>query len=574
MAAALTLRCSNCGTAYEMPPPWKSVSTVCTVCQTNVQLQPETPLGLLGGRLPPLHVSLTLIGCLVFTLLAARVSFFAILAFGLVIYLLVDVLQSIQRRRAEAVPSWEHLRNTFAVLTQTKQALAQSDERYQAISPERRDTLAKEIETQKNTLHVLGDLDSLNTEKSLLQTTLDALKADIVKQQETLKVCGDLAALNAVKTSLEGRVTELKKRVVTLEEDELLQSFGFYKPMYNLTDSQAYARTIEALRAKQKTMVKEGTALFSPIGFTIDGDKARGKKFVKNMEKLVLRAFNGECDATIDKVTFSNLGAIKARLEKCYHDINDLCGSVGIGIVGSYLNAKVEELHLNYEYQMKLKDEKDEQRKIREQMREQARLIKEIEEARQKIEKEETHFNQAIAELRARMEAAAEHEREQYAAKLKEYETKLAAVQKDKEEVAFREKSTRAGYIYVISNIGAFGEDVYKIGMTRRLEPQERIDELGDASVPFEFDVHAMIFSENAPTLEAALHRQFEARALNKINARKEFFRVGLSEIEDVVRKNHNAVVEFTRIARAEHYRLSLAKEGNLTAGEKSVVGA
>ncbi len=574
MAEALTLRCSNCGTAYEMPPPWKTVSTVCTVCQMNVQLQPETPLGLLGGRLPPLAVSLTLLSCLVFTLLAARVSFFAILAFGMLIYLLVEVLQSIKRRRAEAVPAWDHLRSTFATLTQTKQALAQTDERYQAISPERRDTLAQEIETQKTSLQVLGDLASLHAEKSSLQATLDAMKAEITTRQETLNVCGDLSELIAVKASFEAKVAELKTRVVTLEEDELLQSFGFYKPMYNLTDSQAYARMIETLRAKQKSMVKEGTALFSPIAFTIDGDKSRGKKFVKNMEKLVLRAFNGECDATIDKVTFSNLGAIKARLEKCCHDINDLCGSVGIGIVGSYLNAKIEELHLNYEYQMKLKEEKEEQRQIRERMREEARLLKEIEDARKKIEKEETHFNQAIAELRTRMEAATAREREQYEAKLKEYEAKLAAVQKDKEEVAFREKSTRAGYIYVISNIGAFGEDVYKIGMTRRLEPQERIEELSAASVPFDFDVHAMIFSENAPTLEAALHRQFEARALNKINARKEFFRVGLSEIEDVVRKNHNAVVEFTRIARAEHYRLSLAKEGTLTAGEESVVGA
>lgn len=229
---------------------------------------------------------------------------------------------------------------------------------------------------------------------------------------------------------------------------------------------------------------------------------------------------------------------------------------------------KIEELHLCYEYQMKLKDEREEQRKIREQMREQARLMKEIEEARTKIEKEETHFNQVIAELRARMDSAAASEREKYEAKLKEYEVQLAAVKKDKEEVAFREQSTRAGYVYIISNIGAFGEDAYKIGVTRRLDPQERVDELGDSSVPFDFDVHAMIFSDDAPSLEAALHEHFADRAINKINPRKEFFRVRLDEIEEVVRKHHNKVVEFTKIAKAQDYRLTLAKKQAI--GERS----
>lgn len=209
-------------------------------------------------------------------------------------------------------------------------------------------------------------------------------------------------------------------------------------------------------------------------------------------------------------------------------------------------------------------------------MREQAKLAKEIEEARKKIEKEETHFNQIIAELQARMEAAAASEKALYEAKLREYQEQLSTVKKDKDEVAFREQSTRAGYVYIISNVGSFGEDTYKIGVTRRLDPQQRIDELGDASVPFDFDVHAMIFSEDAPALEGALHEHFSDRTINKVNDRKEFFRVRLDEIEEVVRAHHNNVVEFTRIAKAEDYRLTLAKERALaqeTAGKGSVNG-
>ena len=126
------------------------------------------------------------------------------------------------------------------------------------------------------------------------------------------------------------------------------------------------------------------------------------------------------------------------------------------------------------------------------------------------------------------------------------------------EDVDYREANKKAGYVYIISNIGAFGENVYKIGMNRRLDPMERIDELGDASVPFKFDVHAMIFSEDAPALENQLHKAFESKKLNKINSRKEFFNVSLSEIKKVVRQNFDKTVEWTDIAEAEQYRQSI----------------
>ena len=125
-------------------------------------------------------------------------------------------------------------------------------------------------------------------------------------------------------------------------------------------------------------------------------------------------------------------------------------------------------------------------------------------------------------------------------------------------DIDYREANIKAGYVYVISNIGSFGENVYKIGMTRRLEPMERIDELGGASVPFKFDVHAMIFSDNAPALEAALHRAFENKKLNMVNRRREFFNVTLDEIEEVVKKNYDKTVEFVRLPEAEQYRESL----------------
>ena len=142
--------------------------------------------------------------------------------------------------------------------------------------------------------------------------------------------------------------------------------------------------------------------------------------------------------------------------------------------------------------------------------------------------------------------------------KKNELETQLGEIDVAIKDLDYREANQRAGYVYIISNIGAFGENIYKIGMTRRLNPQDRVDELGDASVPFNFDVHAMIFSDDAPTLENALHKAFEDRKLNMVNQRREFFNVTLDEIKEVIKKNFDKTVEFIDIPDAEQYRESL----------------
>ena len=149
-------------------------------------------------------------------------------------------------------------------------------------------------------------------------------------------------------------------------------------------------------------------------------------------------------------------------------------------------------------------------------------------------------------------------EKQLYIDKIQELEEKLRALQADKDNVLEREQNTRAGFVYIISNIGSFGERIFKIGMTRRLEPMDRIAELSSASVPFPFDVHAMIFSEDAPGLETILHQHFDSDRVNKVNPRKEFFRVDLDEIKKVVLENHNATVKFVDIPDATEYRETL----------------
>lgn len=191
----------------------------------------------------------------------------------------------------------------------------------------------------------------------------------------------------------------------------------------------------------------------------------------------------------------------------------------------------------------------------RAEQREQAKLQREIEEQRKKVEKEQTHYQTAYEKLKLQLEQNPEDK--DLLEKKEQLENHLSDIDKALFDIDYRQANMRAGYVYIISNIGAFGKDIYKIGMTRRLDPQDRVDELGDASVPFNFDVHAMIFSDDAPALEAALHRAFEDRKLNMVNQRREFFNVTLDEIKEVIKKNFDKTVEFVDVPDAEQYRIS-----------------
>lgn len=220
----------------------------------------------------------------------------------------------------------------------------------------------------------------------------------------------------------------------------------------------------------------------------------------------------------------------------------------------------MEELYLAFEYEEKVQAEKEEQRRIKEQIREEEKALREIEKAKQQAEDEERRYEAALAKAREEALAAAGAVQEKLNAQIAALEQKLTEAQTNKERAISRAQLVRSGHVYIISNMGSFGEHVYKIGMTRRLEPMERVKELGDASVPFEFDVHAIIYSEDAPALENELHRAFTMRRVNRVNERKEFFRVSIEEIAELVRKQCGEI-EITRLAQAEEYRKTQALE-------------
>lgn len=359
--------------------------------------------------------------------------------------------------------------------------------------------------------------------------------------------------------ALAQRSTDLQEQILIWEETVLLESFALYEPRFKLTTSQEYKARLDSVRDRQKVMVKNAQAATGNMQWTVNNSQAQGRKLVNDMIKLVIRSFNNEADACVANVKFDNVELGEKRILKSFEACNRLGKIMSVEISGIYLDLKLDELYLAHEFQIKKQEEKEEAKRAREELREQQKLEQEIRSAREKIAKERKHFTAAMRDLQARLEQAqSDEERSALLVKLAEIEASRSELKSEEKLIDYREQNAKAGYVYVISNLGAFGEGVYKIGMTRRLEPMDRVDELGDASVPFWFDVHAMVFSNNAPALEAKLHDHFASGRLNKVNGRKEFFRADIAEIERIIRENYDAVVEVTHEAAAEQYRESL----------------
>lgn len=385
-----------------------------------------------------------------------------------------------------------------------------------------------------------------------LQNEIINLQAQKEQAAQSMKeVAGELQQLYS---SLQEKKTEL----VETDEKILLQEFGLYEPKYDFIHSEQYKIRLDEIRNSQKSMIKAGTAVTGNTNWTVNNSVSQGRKMVKDMQKLLLRAFNSECDSVIAKVKYNNYEASLKRLRNSRDAISKLGVIMGVSISEPYYISKVNELTLSLEYQQKKQQEKEEMKEIRARMREEAKLQKEIEEARKKAEKEKEHYENALSKIEIQIKNASDIDLPDLLKKKEEIAAHLVDVEKSINDIDYRAANQRAGYVYVISNIGSFGENIYKIGMTRRLEPMERVDELGDASVPFNFDVHAMIFSDDAPALETALHNAFSDRKLNMVNQRREFFNVSLEEIKKVVRENFDKTVEFVELPPAEQYRISL----------------
>jgi hypothetical protein len=286
---------------------------------------------------------------------------------------------------------------------------------------------------------------------------------------------------------------------------------------------------------------------------------------VKQTEKLILRAFNAEAEAAISNVSWNNYETMKARIIKTKEVLNKHGTVLQVSLTETYCDSRLDELRLVYEAAERKKEERERQREQRAAQKEEEKVQRELARAQEEAEKEEAKFEKALAKARAEVASAKEEERTAMSAKIAELEAALAAAHDRKERAIAQAQLTRVGHVYIISNIGAFGEGVVKIGMTRRLEPEERIKELGDASVPFPFDMHALVFSEDAPALESRLHEHFWDRRLNWSNDRKEFFKVTLPELDSVI-QSFGLQTRLAHVPEAREYRETVAQRERASA--------
>lgn len=363
-----------------------------------------------------------------------------------------------------------------------------------------------------------------------------------------------LAGMSSKEAELRLTIENLEKERVELTKDveveDLISAFDFSS--YDTYTSEECKNKLTSLKQEEKQLLKDNKA----VSITSTGSK----KQINNNVKQIIRCFNAECDNIALSVSVKNIDTLRSKLSKSFDTINKIYETDGVQLTIGVLEYKLNELTLMYEYELKYQQEKEIQKAVKEQMIEEEKARKELERRKAEIEKDQKQFSNEVAKMMKYLQkTTSDVEKQLYADKIKELEEKIKALEAEKADVINREQNAKAGFVYIISNIGSFGENIFKIGMTRRLEPMDRIKELSSASVPFEFDVHAMIFSEDAPKLEASLHSHFDKNRVNKINPRKEFFKVSIDEIEKFVDETFDNTVEFTKIPVAKEYRDSLA---------------
>lgn len=365
----------------------------------------------------------------------------------------------------------------------------------------------------------------------------------------SLSVDQRLALLEAENAALRAHLETLGANadsVVVLDDERVLQEAGVYRYHHPLENAAAYRERLDDLSTRIAEMIKAGSAIEVSNTFTFDGSLAKGRAMTNDLAKLMLRAYNAEADNVVRALRAGNAQTAIKRLDAARASIARLGKMMEMHIADAFHSLRIKEIQLTADYLMKKEEEREAARAERERLREERKVQLELAAARERLEKERSHLVTVIDKLR--MSGASDPE----------LERKLEAVDGAIAQNDYRAANIRAGYVYVISNRGSFGGHVVKIGLTRRLEPRERIDELSDASVPFRFDIHAIHFSEDAVSLESELHQRFAPRRVNWANDRKEFFFVSPGDVRQALSEKVGNLLEFVEQADSTDYLQSV----------------
>lgn len=364
-----------------------------------------------------------------------------------------------------------------------------------------------------------------------------------------------LAFLEAENAALKSRLADDSgASYVELNDQRVLQDVGIYRYHHPLESAAGYTELLKELEVQIVETVKAGRAIVKSNMFTFDNSLAKGRRMSDDLGKLMLRAYNAEADNSIRSLKVGNVVTAKKRLEASRTAIAKLGAMMEMHISNEFHELRISEIELTADWLMKRQEERETERENRAALREERRVERELAEERERLSKERSHLENALLALRA--QGTTDFDLEQ----------KLQALDEAIAQNDFRAANIRAGYIYVISNRGAFGDHIVKIGLTRRLEPLERVSELSGASVPFRFDVHTLFFSEDAVTLENELHRHFADRAVNRANFRKEFFFASPAEVRQVLLEKVGNLLEFTENADSTEFLQSVGLWPTMTA--------
>ena len=381
-------------------------------------------------------------------------------------------------------------------------------------------------------INELGALSCVELEAKRIQ-----LESHIDQQRKRFEI--ENTKINEALQVAQNELDRVREQIVDAAEAEILQEVGIYHYQHPLSDVVAYEAALERLQASIKAMAKQdGAAVLADSGWTVNGSAAEGQAMLRDYSKLMLRAFNAEADNLVRFLKPHKLSSAVERLNKVAATIERLGRTMKIRIAPQYLQLRIDELNLTADYLQKQAEQKEIERVERERLREERKAQQEIEREKQRLEKERQHYSNALNTLIAKGD-------EEGAIRLR---TQLAEVEQNIESVEARSANIRAGYVYVISNIGSFGEQMIKVGMTRRLDPLDRIRELSDASVPFNFDIHALFFSNDAVGIEAALHEKLGHLRVNLVNPRREFFKATPTEVKGLLKELSGELLEFHEV--------------------------
>jgi hypothetical protein len=384
------------------------------------------------------------------------------------------------------------------------------------------------------------------------------------REGATAQAREELSSLQAEHQQLDARLSDLRDEVVETEEVALLQEAGVYEYRHPLSDAVAYQGELKRLRDLIKTMARaDGGAVRGTTNWTVNSSAAQGRKMVRDFSKLMLRAYNAEADNLVRGLKPYKLASAIERLTKVAMTIEKLGKTMDIQIADDYHELRVRELELTADYLEKLAEEKEREREDRERLREERKAQQEMERERARLEKERQHYLNAMAALEEKGDVEG----------IGRLRGELSEIDRAIEDVDYRAANIRAGYVYVISNLGSFGDQVVKIGMTRRIDPVDRVRELGDASVPYRYDVHALFFSEDAVGIEAKLHERLAERRVNRINHRREFFYATPQEVKAHLLELTGELLQYDEVAEALEFRQSQTL-ANAPQGDREVAGA